>query len=92
MRSCWEPWESWWEPVRWRCWRCSASPTRFRIPAAAIWADSGNETKFPAYSSPVVPAMTTSAALKMGATVTETEPPPTPETSKAVPAITPVAK
>jgi hypothetical protein len=60
--------------------------------SASIWADSGNETKFPAYSSPVVPAMTTSAALKMGATETETVPPSPPETAKAVPAITPVAK
>mgnify|MGYP003405399915 FL=1 len=60
--------------------------------SAAVWADSGDETKFPAYSSPVVPAMRTSAALKMGATVTDTVPPSAPETSRAVPAITPIAK
>ena len=57
-----------------------------------ITADSGDETKFPAYSSPVVPAMTTSAVEKMGATMTAGVDPTTLATSVAVPAITPSGK
>ncbi|MGY4708046.1 hypothetical protein ACXDF8_00500 [Mycolicibacterium sp. CBM1] len=57
-----------------------------------VTADSGDETKFPAYSSPVVPAMTTSAAEKMGATMTAGVDPTTLATSVAVPAITPSGK
>jgi hypothetical protein len=55
-----------------------------------ITSDSGDETKFPPYSSPVVPAMTTQAInMSMGATTTSIAPQSLLATSKAVPAITP---
>jgi len=59
-----------------------------------VSADSGNETKMPGFSSPVVPAMTTSAAANMGATTTTqpTDEPTALATSVAVPAITPAGK
>jgi len=51
--------------------------------SAAVWADSGDETKFPPYSSPAV------APMNMGATTTAqpTDEPTALPTSKAVPAI-----
>lgn len=55
--------------------------------STGVSADSGDETKFPAYSSPVVPAMTTSPAEKMGATMTEGVDPTTLATSMAVPTV-----
>ncbi|AQT82131.1 hypothetical protein B1R94_27105 [Mycolicibacterium litorale] len=57
------------------------------VSTGSISADSGDETKFPAYSSPVVPAMTTSPAEKMGATMTMGVDPTTLATSMAVPAV-----
>ncbi|TGD89280.1 hypothetical protein BayCH28_07990 [Mycolicibacterium sp. CH28] len=59
-------------------------------PAFGISADSGRETKMPGYSSPVVPAMTTSAAMSMGATTT-TQPTDEP-TALATPVASPTVK
>jgi hypothetical protein len=39
-----------------------------------LTSDSGDETKFPPFSSPVVPAMTTAANASMGATTTAVAP------------------
>ncbi|MET0699386.1 MAG: hypothetical protein ABWY93_06945 [Mycobacterium sp.] len=58
--------------------------------SSKFMSDSGDESKFPTFSSPVVPAMKTDAAgMSMGATTTAVVPQTVMATEKAVPAITP---
>ena len=52
-----------------------------------ITSDSGDETKFAPYSSPVVPAMKTASNMSLGATTTTEAPVSVLATEKAVPAL-----
>jgi hypothetical protein len=52
-----------------------------------VTSDSGDETKFPPYSSPVVPAMKTASNMDMGATTTEEAPDTVLATEKAAPSV-----
>jgi hypothetical protein len=54
---------------------------------ARITSDSGDETKFPPYSSPAVPAMKTASNMSLGATTTTEAPESAPAVEKAVPAL-----
>lgn len=58
--------------------------------SSRFMSDSGDESKFPTFSSPVVPAMKTNAVgMSMGVTTTSVAPETVLATEKAVPAITP---
>ena len=55
---------------------------------ARITSDSGDETKFPPYSSPAVPTMKTASNMSLGATTTTEAPVSVLAVEKAVPTIT----